>query len=558
MTMLLLLVLATYAVAGEIISSLSTPLETGSVDVAFAVKKVELGSATLRVYAPGEPMKCDPHAGVVRQLDMKDSFASTPAPTDAWKVDDVGEFRTYTITVTTSRLRQQFAALMTAARGDSVVIGAVTGGSAEATIHACVYGTDTELIEEASIPVVAKSSHDAPNVDVVAVARVPVSRVGRNGYKIILETAAHRIGCADGERSPTLVHVGTQLEGVTIPAEEAPSEGCIDFFPPHPRSVLIRFFFAKTPARSIGCERHVQEFVVFASVDDPETGGIRVALDMVSRFLLTESEMLYAHFIVPLASVIDDEASTRALGRDVAEGSRGASGPVRATVKASDGEDAKLAARDAVTTVMYDGRRSCIVLSIDDAPSTAVVFVTDATMVSCRARSDDGECMDETKYPIVQDGVMISQIVKFAAGKMTRNVGETEICFVPPFGPTETVFEIGWEIQGTTVETTRNEPRHHHEEDELEDIGDLSDLAEWCSEHENCTGIVFVEVPIICDPETEEYDDDLGRCVARLETNWRWAWLPLLFVAFLIIVGIAALVMWSREEHVLQHHHVHY
>jgi hypothetical protein len=198
---------------------------------------------------------------------------------------------------------------------------------------------------------------------------------------------------------------------------------------------------------------------------------------------------------------------------------------------------------------MYDGEKSCMTLKIDDetVAKSAIVSIKEARITSCKS-SGDCKTLD-----MVHNGELNGDMVKFAAGRIEVRTGETELCFVPPFGITDNTISVEWEI------VRKPEARRRLQRDviEVEDIEDIFDLAAWCLSLGNCTGVFVIQTPIVC-IEGMVFDEVLGRCVLideEFERGLLWAWLPISFVVLLVIIGIAACMAWPASTETIKVSH---
>lgn len=351
-----------------------------------------------------------------------------------------------------------------------------------------------------------------------------------------------------------------------------------------------------------GCIECVQRFSAIAPIATSEDANFALAaLDVLSKFAVGDSDesLFFAHFIIPTGPKEDKKEGraepTADAPRDPGRFTSGGSGRVNADVTSGGmlttqpGSKKRTRSADAapleiMTATMFDGRKSCLELSVDAASATEAtrLFVNEATMTVCRTRTSDGACTDERTASMVHRGKLDDQLAKFGGGSLKVEAGGvTRICFTPQSGVSDCKFDVDWTVKDKVSKSTvaargredrdaRGPPPPHDDHDEEDHHGhgdhdeehhhgheDVYELAEWCMKMGNCTGVFVIQTMVKCDGQTE-YDPIYGRCVGHgaHETRHyaRWGWLPLLFIISVIIFGIIACVVAYHEDHAVSLH----
>lgn len=588
--------------ASAVVTIASTELPSGSVRLEVTVARTLASEALIRILDPAEAATCDPNARVVRQLDLRD--VTTAARSGArlmagvWSVvDDLqNNTRTYTTSVSTARLRQQFVGLR--APQPSFMQGAVTGGSIAALAYACTYAVgagDAVTVLAESAPAtrfVAKSSPASVPADVSVYAHLPPAP-NANGDGLILHllTRTQYVSGCVGTRvvlAPVgyLQHEGTTIAGRAVALySEAPvhhtgknshkRRGAKDVaaVDEHCSSII-------TLGEGV-CPICVQSIAVTIPLADAGT-----VLDVVSRFMLIqegvpvdESQRYLAHFLVPTEGgvvFLPAPAARRAEQPPPSPPHPVGGGPLaRAVVKsgglitsANRGAEREIApgarsTAEVISAKLYDGKTSCVTVGLSgDVPKDAGarVFIDDAVLAKKTG---------ETKS-MAHDGAIDVDAARYVAGKLTTSAnGDSELCFVPPTGSNEYSLKIHWSVRSSLkkeekkasppAEVKRQSPAAVTRRDEgqdrrvapdlvpvpaaaktgVETKDTLLDLAELCAAlGTNCSGIIIIETVVSCGAGTE-YDAVLGACVSATTTSLRqWIFVPIIFTAVIAIVGV--------------------
>ena len=569
-----------------------TELPSGAAEVTVRTMRFRGSAALIRLLGPSEEGSCNPLDPVTRQLDLRDSYDAARealpggrASSGAWSMADSEGARTYTAVISPARIRQQLA------RPPPPIQGAVAGGSARASVYACVYrvsgrGSAIEVYGETRPPaqVLARSGPGAPDVDVSAYVE-PQLLGGALAVRAVISSASDP-QC----RRTRLEHAASRVGGGVAGAADA---------------------------TAVAGPKGSCELDVTVPVPAADRSAARV-LDLVSRFLVVVDgdqkkknaappPEILAHFLVPISSRAPPaqvvaraeppaleaapppppppparlRVSVRSGGKVTSEGST-----LRRRARTADEEPAV----DVISAKLYDDTPSCVTLGLPDAAKGsnatrgARVYVESAVLNTCTKRRAGGECVDRSTLQIARDGAISGDVAKFAGGKLTADdeAIETEVCFVPQVGMADCALEIRWSIRtnhaaqaaareavarAQTGDADKNKKKNNaeargfphwpmppeppHPPPPPPHVDNQYELAEWCLAHDdNCTGIIVIETIVEC-AGSAHFSPSMGACVGGRPGGYSPAklLLPGLFVIFLIIIGIVACAVAVRSAH---------
>jgi hypothetical protein len=511
--------------SGGMITMTTSSRESGAVDVSITTTRIKGFYFSIAVVDPFTDYRCDPAAGATgKPLDLRDAFTSdkdiSPSIAGAvWNMRDPGDgTRVYTTTLSTALLRQQF---VKSAPKDVAAVGAVTGGSVGAFVHACLFrrasaneGTGGLVAGWHRTPIVAGSSADANPLDMRAVILTPIAFVDANTAKVTVQTTVFGT-CVDADsrisNPPPVTHSAT-----TIKARSAPEcDSRIDL--------------------GADCMACIQTFTVDAVVESKGD-----AMDVVSRFVEPKSGTRFVgHFIVNPPHTCSQEDGTCA--KTVRDEPKPAEDKVRAIglgntpivavvtsnrVKTARVDHVHQKAREdptqEIAATIYNGAKTCIELATNDGAEGAV-RITDVVMVP-----SGGDAI-----VIVDDGVVDDQMARFSAARLksTKNGGD-EVCFAGYLRGSSSRIKIGWEADPKKKSVKREEDGERHDDGSRPD---------WCFGTDICVGTVYVNADHEDYGHREKGNDSASGVIA------------VFFFIFFVVVVIG--LIWVCVASSGHHHH---
>jgi hypothetical protein len=473
---------------------------TGAVNVVVTSTKLQGFSLIIAVRQPWETFECVPGVGASGlPLDMRDAFSSdkdiSPSVAAMWTLKDPGDgTRTYATTFSPALLRQQFVGTVPSG---IAAIGAVTGGSVGAIVHACLFkrgskadGTDSIIAAMTDASIIAMSSAEAELMDMRAMIVSPVV-VADGKARAKIQTTTYGTCVSDGDIAALpIVHIITTAKARDVPA-------CVS-----------------TKDLGNGCKACIQTFDVEAVLQ--ENGSV---LDVESKFVEpTKGGRYVAHFVINAPYICmetDTAACVAEIGIDktakdivpvVVDGISLGDTPLVATI-ISHGEStmqpgtSKARGENGGNTqemgaTFYVGDVTCVEIGGKNKEDGAVSII-DAAIAHPNGQS----------YTLVKEGVVDDQMARYAAASVQEGKNDgAKLCF-QPLTPGETSrTTIRWKADGNTHDDNNN-----------------IEKPAWCSDRDICIGTVIINADHKYASHTWHYN------------SW---WAVFIGIVMVIIIGI--------------------